>query len=221
MSISIYCDSGDLAQIKRYADDPRIKGFTTNPSLIRKFVRLHNYRQFAKAATSAVNDKVISLEVIADEWETMEAQARELAALGPNVYVKIPITNTKGESSRPLIEKLADLNLNVTAVMTREQVDHVVPVMRAHHILSIFNGRITDTQRYAMCFWKHTRPIMHLLWASARHIGCVKEAEGGNFDIITLSPELIEKLPLAGKDLTQYSLETVAQFYRDGQGIEW
>ena len=229
----IYVDTGDIAQIEKYCADERIGGATTNPSLARK-VGITRYRDFANAAIRASNGKPISLEVLADDWPTMEAQARELAALAPNVWVKIPITNTKGESSRPLIEKLADLNLNITAVMTPQQMESVADILKPTDIISIFMGRIMDTLLMDYLFWYpkkkepwtfddqfEKRPCK-LLWASTREVWNWGQASEHGFDIITMSPELIEKKhALYHKNHTQYSLETVRQFYEDGKGIEW
>jgi transaldolase len=148
----------------------------------------------------------------------MEKQARAIASWAPNVYVKIPITNTKGESSVPLVRELGDLNLNVTAVMTKQQLDELCPWLQPHHILSVFCGRIMDTGRLPIGF--KPGDSFKALWASAREIFNVVQAERFGYDIITLTPELLAKIDMRGKPLTQYSLETVQQFHRDGQGIE-
>src|SRR5712692_432477 len=144
--LEIYCDGADLLKLEEYAEDERISGFTTNPSLMRK-AGIKDYKTFAKTVLSLVKNKPVSFEVLADDFPTMEKQGREIASWGDNVWVKIPITNTKGESSKELNEKIADLNLNITAIMTWEQLQHILPSTRANHILSIFNGRIMDTMR--------------------------------------------------------------------------
>ena len=217
--VEIYCDSGDLEIIEKFSKDDRIQGFTTNPSLLKK-AGITKYMDFAQRAVSVCSGKPISLEVLADDFDTMEKQARKLASLASFVYVKIPITNALGKSSNDLICELSGFNLNVTAVMTHDQVEHVLQFMKPHHIVSIFNGRITDPQRGAL------QPIRpedgpKYLWASARQVGNVHDAKRLKYDIITLTPDLIAKLPLNGKDLSEYSLETVKQFYEDGKGIEF
>ena len=174
-----------------------------------------NYREFAKQVLGVVNGKPVSFEVLSDDWEEMKWQAYEIASWGENVWVKIPITNTKGESSIELIDELSDLRLNITAVMTKEQLDWLRTVDRPHHIISIFCGRIMDAGRLP--------PILHgefkakLLWASTRELYNINNAENSGYDIITMTPDLIAKLPLRGKSLKQYSLETVQQFHEDGK----
>ena len=211
--VAIYLDSGSLKDIERYADDPRISGITTNPSILKK-EGITDYRSFARAVLSRSGDKPVSFEVLADGFREMERQAREIASWGPNVYVKLPITNTRGESIVPLLDALGDLNLNITAVMTVEQTEELYEWVRPHHIVSVFAGRIMDTGRLPT-----TCHPCKTLWASAREVYHVTLAEEYGYDIITLTPDLIAKLSLRHKDLAQYSLETVAQFHRDGQGI--
>jgi transaldolase len=217
--VAIYADCSDLDKIAEYAEDARIDGFTTNPSIMRK-AGIKRYRDFAAQAIKLSRDKPISLEVLADDFSSMEKQARTIADWGENVYVKIPITNTKGESSRPLVRRLDKLKLNVTAVMTHDQIEHILPSMWPHHILSVFNGRITDTQRAPLHPWKPD-DSPQWLWASARHVGNKADANRLGYDIITLTPDLIAKLDLTWKDLTAYSLDTVKQFFNDGKDIEF
>ena len=221
----IYADVAALAQMRTFAQDHRIGGFTTNPSLLRK-AGIEDYRTFAKTALECVRGKPISFEVLADDAEGMERQAHEIASWGANVYVKIPITNTAGEFQTTLISRLArdNVNLNVTAVMTLDQIVTAAKTLKTgSHILSVFAGRIADTGvdptfhiRYAKSM---SYPCTKVLWASAREAYNVKQAEDAGADIITLTVELINKLELRGKDLKAYSLETVQQFHRDGQGI--
>ena len=219
MAVDIYADCANLDQIEEYAEHPRISGFTTNPSLMKK-AGIKNYREFSRTVLRLVQGKPVSFEVLSDDWEEMERQANEIQSWGDNVYVKIPITNTLGQSSRPLIEKLAKLNLNVTAVMTMSQVNEVLPVMHPHHILSVFNGRITDTQHPVLARGKSLRRHpTRWLWASTREVYSLYRASMTQYQIITMTPDLIKKLPLKGKDLTEYSLETVRQFHKDGEGI--
>ena len=215
--MQIYLDGASFGEIQHYSANPRVGGFTTNPSLLKKS-GIRDYKDFALRVLSIVRTKPVSFEVLAPDHETMERQAREIASWGENVWIKIPITDAKGESSRQLIYQLRDLNLNVTAVMTHPQVEDIAPVLKPHHIVSVFNGRIQDTQREPMDMryfggkWKK-------LWASTRGVGSLTEATHLGYDIITMSADLIEKLPLHGKDLTQYSIETVRQFTKDAEGI--
>lgn len=216
--ISIYCDSGSLEDIKKYSKHPRVVGFTTNPSLMKK-AGITNYENFGKRVLEATN-KPVSFEVLASSSDDMAREAARISSWGENVAIKIPITDTKGVIQRQLIHDLRRLNLNITAVMTYKQIEEIQGVLEPHHIVSVFNGRIQDTQRtpldvrYFGGNWKK-------LWASTRMVGSVAEAERLGYDIITMTPDLIEKLPLEGKDLTQYSLETVRQFVKDGEGIQF
>lgn len=213
----IYCDGADLATMAKYAADPLIEGFTTNPSLMRK-AGITRYRDFAKTVLSIVGDKPVSFEVLSDDWDEMERQAEEIASWGENVWAKVPITNTKGESSIHLIDKLQDLNLNITAVFTTDQLDALQTVDRAHHIISVFCGRIMDTGAAPPALWGRGFKAK-LLWASTREVDSVRIAESLGYDIITLTQDLIAKLPLRGRDLVEYSLETVRQFHEDGKEI--
>jgi len=217
--VTIYCDGADIATMTKYAIDPVVGGFTTNPSLMKKS-GIKNYRDFAQAVLSAIGDKPVSFEVLADDWDEMETQAHEIASWGENVWVKIPIMNTKGESSIDLIDKLQDLRLNITAVMTLEQLALLRDVDRSHHIVSVFAGRIADTgQNPWGIVARASEGRAKVLWASARQVLDVWTAERCGASIITLTPDLISKLSLHGKDLHQYSLETVRQFYEDGKGL--
>ena len=236
--IQIYADCASLEQIERYATNERVSGFTTNPSLMKK-AGIKNYRAFAKTVLGIVKDKAVSFEVLADDVETIEKQAREIASWGENVWVKIPITSTKGPHLLALIDKLAvaqppryewrePINLNVTAVMTARQIISALDFLKETDILSIFVGRITDTGvsalqalSPALAYKRYSGNKARILWASAREIYNYYQAKEYGVDIITLTPELIEKLPLEGKDLGEYSLETVRQFHQDGQGIEF
>lgn len=213
----IYCDAADIGSFLKYAQDPRIAGFTSNPTLMRKAC-VENYEAFARNVIQTIDGKDISFEVLADDWRTMERQARTICGWGENVWAKIPITNTKGESCLPLVRDLSELHLNVTAVMTQAQIDKVGPYLQPWHILSVFMGRMADTGRRTQIVMDAKRPYK-LLWASTRQVFSVYEAHEQGFDIITLTPDLIEKLKLKGKDLAQYSLETVKMFHEDGKGF--
>lgn len=215
--VAIYADGASLEQMEEFAKDRDIAGFTTNPSLMKK-AGITEYRAFGREVLSVIRGKPVSFEVLADDFSTMLKEAHQLADWGSNVWVKIPITNTKGESSRALIQDLRDINLNITAVMKYSQVRDVCSLLKPTDILSVFVGRITDTGRKPLKF--HADPMAYrVLWASAREIYSVKQAEKYGYDIITLTPELLAKRALAGKNLKQYSLETVQQFHNDGKGI--
>lgn len=202
--------------MEKFASDPIISGFTTNPSLMKK-AGIKDYRSFAKEVLSLIGGKPVSFEVLVDDFGDMEWQAREIASWGENVWVKIPITNTQGQSAKKLIQRIKDLNLNITAVMTVKQIEHIAPILLVHHILSVFVGRIMDAGCAAP--WLPSRRSYQLLWASTREIYNVEQAKHAGYDIITLTPDLLAKLPLRGKDLAEYSLETVQQFHNDGKGI--
>lgn len=214
--VDIYLDSGDIKQISRFADKDIVKGFTTNPSLLKKS-GITDYKSFAKDVLSIVKKKPVSFEVLSDDWDEMVSQANQIQSWGSNVWVKIPIVNTKGESTYPIIEKLSDLNLNITAIMLPSQIMTVSKFLKSNHIISVFCGRITDTQRPLI------KPSDFVkgrwLWASTREVYSLTRAKLSGYHIITMSPELILKLPLEGKDLADYSRETVQQFIEDGQGL--
>ena len=216
----IFLDTADIDRLNLYGNDRRVHGITTNPALMKK-AGIDSYRNFATIVLGVAKGKPVSFEVTTDDFYDMEQQAKELASWGENVYVKIPVTNTKGESCVPLVEKLQHMKLNITAVMTGAQIDVLRPVLTQHHILSVFAGRIADTGRDPSHIMRKAR-LTHaqVLWASAREVLNVYQAEECGADIITLTPDLIGKLDLHGKSLTDYSLETVRQFYEDGKGIK-
>ena len=216
----IFLDTADIDRLQIWGADKRVAGFTTNPALMKKS-GIGSYRNFATILLGVANGRPVSLEVTADDFGEMEQQARELASWGENIYVKIPVTNPRGRSSIPLIEKLQDFNLNITAVMSGAQIEALRPVLTQNHILSVFAGRIADTGRDPMHIMRKAR-LCHaqLLWASAREVLNVYQAEECGCDIITLTPDLLGKLSLHGKSLNEYSLETVCQFYEDGAGIK-
>lgn len=214
----IYCDGADLGTMEQLAKNPIIEGWTTNPTLMKR-AGIKRYKDFAQQVLN-ITDKPVSFEVLSDDWDDMERQAEQICSWGENVYAKIPITNTKDESSINLIDKLSDLNLNITAVFTNEQLDALQTVDRAHHIISVFSGRIMDAGDIPPRVYKY-RFSAKILWASTRETKNIDLAEHYGYDIITLTPDLIAKLPLRGKDLAEYSLETVRQFHEDGKGIEF
>ena len=234
--ILIFADTASLDDIKRIADDPYVSGFTTNPSLM-KAAGITDYEKFAKEAIEWLNvnrpDTCLSLEVFADDFDEMYDQADEIDSWireydNYMTYVKIPITNTKGESSHDLIHRLAleGINVNVTAVFTEDQGFHALEAFQnttTPGIVSVFAGRIADAGVNPKRVIKPIRHYRHamgldqvqLLWASTRQPYSVFEAKKVGCDIITLSPAMIEKMNLFGKDLGEFSLETVNQFYQD------
>ena len=222
--IKMFADGADLASIKAMAAKPWIKGFTTNPTLMRK-AGVSDYRAFAFDVLKAVPDRPVSFEVFADDFAEMERQALEIASWGHNVNVKVPVTNTKREFAGPLIRRLtkAGVKLNITAVMTLEQVhdivDHLVP--KAPAIISVFAGRIADTGADPVPIMQEAlkiiqaRPKAELLWASPRELLNIVQADEIGCHIITATNDILNKLPLLGKSHSDYSLDTVEMFYRD------
>lgn len=223
--VSIFADGADLAAIRKLAQDPRVDGMTTNPSLMRR-AGIQDYRSFARAVLEAANGKPVSFEVLADDLDGMERQAREIASWG-NVYVKVPITNAAGLFTGPVIAALSDdgIRVNVTAVLSYSQAQRAWGCLeRPGNIVSIFAGRIADTGTDPVPLVRSFTEIARrngtrVLWASTRQVYDVVLAEQAGADIITLTPDLIAKLSLRGKNLEQYSLETVQQFQRDAEGI--
>lgn len=221
--IEIYADGADLESMAVLAR--KVDGFTTNPSLMKK-AGITDYRRFANAVLGVCMGKPVSFEVFADDFETMERQAREIASWGENIYVKIPVTNTQAKPSYDLIWRLgrSGIKVNVTAIMTAQQARIAIDSLSGHGIVSIFAGRIADTGCDPARIMRSARAVISnhkvkILWASAREAYNVVQAKEAGCDIITLSPELIAKLDGFGRDLAAYSLETVRQFYRDAEGL--
>lgn len=221
MRIKVFLDSGGTGGDLKYATDPLVKGFTTNPTLFRK-LGVDDYEGQARALIKAYAPKPISLEVFADDWDGMAKQARIIASWGPNVWVKIPVTNTKGESTAGLVRMLAGegLKINVTAVFSMSQVVTMIDALGDKPgIISIFAGRIADTGRDPSVTIRSARGIapqnIDILWASPREVFNIWEAEKAGADIITCGPDILSKLSLAGKNLEEFSRETVAMFKRD------
>lgn len=224
LSIKIFADGADLSGMLAMAAKPWVQGFTTNPTLMRK-AGITDYRAFAHQVLDAITDRPVSFEVFADDLPTMEAQAREIASWGGNVYVKVPVTNTKSVFTGPILTRLSQdgIKLNVTALMTAAQVravaDALVPGTPA--VISVFAGRIADTgvdpvTMMAACVADlRGRPELELLWASPRELLNLIQADAIGCHIITMTNDLLGKLPLLGKDHDQYSLETVEMFHRD------
>ena len=212
--------------MKRIYKEGRVKGFTTNPTLMRK-AGIADYEAFAKEVLSEIRDLPISFEVFSDEFDAMEREAQKIAGWGQNVNVKIPITNTRGESSAPLIKKLssAGVFLNVTAILTVDQVKTVSQAIspKSKTIVSVFAGSIADTGRDPIPDMKEaarilkSNPNAELLWASSREVLNVFQAASSGCHIITVTNDILKKLPMAGKNLTELSLDTVKMFYEDAR----
>lgn len=224
LRVAIYADGADLAGIKKALGDPLIAGFTTNPTLMRK-AGITDYEQFAHDVLAVVVDRPISFEVFADTEAEMERQARKIATWGPNVYVKIPITNTQSLSTANLVRRLSHdgIQLNVTALMTTQQVSEITEALAggAPAFVSVFAGRIADTGRDPLPIMTRALEIMRpekqlqLIWASPRELLNVFHADSIGCHVITVTSDVLAKLKLVGKDLDEYSLDTVRMFYQD------
>ena len=227
LKIKIFADGANLADIARLANDPIIQGFTTNPTLMRK-ANVDDYQGFSQQVLSIIQDRPVSFEVFSDEFDEMELQAKELASWGANVYVKIPVTNTRGEFSGQLVEKLSNdgIQVNVTALMTTDQVRRVTSHLSSetNSIVSVFAGRIADTGRDPVPLMAEaveilkSRPKAELIWASPRELLNVFQADSVGCQIITATNDVLGKLRLVGKDLDEYSLETAQMFRNDALG---
>ena len=226
IKIKIFADGADFSGIVNYNKKKFIKGLTTNPSLMKKS-GVKNYTAFAKKILKIVNKKPISFEVFSDEFEGMYNQAKKIASWGNNVYVKIPVTNTKGQGSYKLIKKLSNENikLNVTAIFTEAQVKKVINSLNPEvkSIISIFAGRIADTGENPEFLIKKTLKLLkknkncEVLWASTRELYNILSASRIGCHIITVPNNILDKLNLFGYNLKNYSLETVKEFYRDAK----
>ena len=224
LRIAVYADGADVRDMVAARDGGIVKGFTTNPTLMRKS-GISDYQTFAREALTATSGMPISFEVFADEFDEMERQAKLIATWGESVFVKIPITNTRGESSVPLIRRLsaAGVKLNVTAILTLEQVRDVVDALDANvpAIVSVFAGRIADTGRDPVPLMREaaqilkSKPKAQLLWASPRELLNVIQADECGCDIITVTSDILKKLSMVGKPLEELSLDTVKMFYND------
>jgi transaldolase len=224
LTIKIFADGADLKGMRDAAAQPIIKGFTTNPTLMRQ-AGVSDYKKFALEVLKFIPDRPVSFEVFADDFPTMEGQGREIASWGSNVYVKVPVTNTKGEFAGPLLTRLsaAGVKLNVTAITTNDQVKRVAASLAENvpAIVSVFAGRIADTGRDPVPLMREavsllkSRPQAELLWASPRELLNIFQADAIGCHIITVTGDLIKKLALVGKDLDRYSLETVEMFHKD------
>jgi transaldolase len=226
LKVKIFADGADLDGILELYRNPLISGFTTNPTLMRKS-GISDYERFSRQVLTHITDRPISFEVFSDEFDEMERQARKIASWGPNVYVKIPVTNTRNESSAELVRCLASegIQLNVTALMTLEQVSVVSKALESHapSYISVFAGRIADTGREPAPLMKKAVEIMspyrtqELIWASPRELLNIFHADEVGCHIITVTHDLLKKLSMVGKDLDEFSLDTVKMFYSDAQ----
>jgi transaldolase len=225
LTVKIFGDGADLAGIQALSQKPFIKGFTTNPTLMRK-AGVRDYQEFALQVLKLIPDRPVSFEVLADDADTMESQARHIATWGPNVYVKIPVTNTRREPMYQLIRRLSHdgIQINATALLTLEQVREATKALRggAPSNVSIFAGRIADTGRDPVPVMTEAvailrdNPRSELIWASPRELLNIYHADQCGCHIITVTNDILQKLHLVGKDLNDYSLETVKMFYDDG-----
>jgi transaldolase len=224
LNIKIFADGADLRGMVALYRLPHIRGFTTNPTLMRK-AGITDYRAFAGDVLAAIPDRPISFEVLADDFQEMERQARQIAGWGPNVYVKVPVTNTKGDSTHELVGRLSGdgIKVNVTAVLTLEQVERLCTVLRSgtDAYVSVFAGRVADTgvdpvplMRDAAHLLQNA-PNAELIWASPRELLNILQADRAGCHVITVTHDILAKLTLVGRSLQDYSLETVKMLHDD------
>lgn len=223
LKVALFADGADVSSMRSLAANPLIKGFTTNPTLMRK-AGVTDYTRFAREAVAIANPRPISFEVLADDFDEMEAQARIITTWGTNVFVKIPITDSRGESSASLLAKLARLGirLNVTALLTLDQVHLVADTLRnvPAGYVSVFAGRIADTGRDPVPLMRAAVEVLtgthlQLIWASPRELLNVYQAEAIGCHVITITPDIVGKFSVVGRSLGEYSLETVRMFLSD------
>jgi transaldolase len=224
LKIKLFADGADLTQMVAAGSNPLVRGFTTNPTLMRA-AGVKSYEAFARKVLEVIVRRPISFEVLADEFSEMEGQAHKIAGWGPNVYVKIPITNTRRESSLELVNRLSHLGVkvNVTAILTLDQVREAAAALAsgAPAVVSVFAGRIADTGRdpvplmAAAVELVSIYPNVELLWASPRELLNIFQANDIGCNIITVTDGVLAKLKVVGKDLHDYSLDTVQMFYND------
>jgi transaldolase len=224
LRVKIFADGASLAEMTAWARRPEIRGFTTNPTLMRH-AGVRDYETFARDALRAIPDRPISFEVFSDDFDEMERQARRIASWGEHVYVKIPITNTRAQPSTPLISRLshAGVKVNVTAVLSLRQVREAADALcgGAPSTISVFAGRIADTGRDPVPLVREALAIVgdvasaELIWASPREALNVYQADEVGCHIITVTSGILDKLGLAGMDLDDFSLDTVRMFRKD------
>jgi transaldolase len=226
LKIKLFADGADLENMIQMASMPHIAGLTTNPTLMNK-AGVSDYQKFAKSVLREITNKPVSFEVFSDDLDEMESQAKTIASWGENVYIKIPITNTVGHSTSTLVRKLVNegTKVNVTAVFTETQVHAISEVLSREvpSYVSIFAGRIADTGQDPMPIVKNSlsklssNPTCEVIWASPRELLNVFQANDLGCHIITATSDILGKLKLVGKNLDEYSLETVKMFYDDAQ----
>jgi transaldolase len=224
LKVKIFADGADRSAMMDMYSKPFIKGLTTNPTLMKK-AGIADYREFCKDILSVIKEKPLSFEVFSDDFTEMERQAREIASWGDNVYVKIPISNTFGRTSYDLIKKLAtdSIKVNVTAIMTLDQVRNVVDCLNARvpSYVSVFAGRIADTGVDPLPLMANAVGLVkpnaaaELIWASPRELLNIFQADEIGCHVITVTSDILKKLPLVGYSLEDYSLDTVKMFYSD------
>jgi transaldolase len=225
LKVKIFADGADRARMLELCANSMVKGFTTNPTLMRQ-AGVSDYEAFAKDILGSISDRPISFEVFSDDFADMERQALKIASWGANVFVKIPVTNTKSESAAPLIRRLVNqgVQLNVTAIFTIAQIDEVVDALAGtkHSYVSVFAGRIADSGRDPLPFMRHAVDAcnraggMEVIWASSRQLFNIFQADEIGCHVITVPPDIIKRLGGIGKDPGVLSLETVNIFYNDG-----
>lgn len=223
-NVKIFADGAEIAGMLEMHANPLISGFTTNPTLMKK-AGITDYEAFARDVLALIKDKPISFEVFSDDLSEMEAQAIMISSWGQNVYVKIPVTNTRGESTVGLVKRLSDrgVKLNVTAIMTLEQVKDVLPALENSPgaYVSVFAGRIADTGRDPLPIMRRCMqllidyPKIELIWASPRELLNITQADEIGCHVITVTNDILKKLVTIGKDLNEFSLDTVKMFYND------
>lgn len=226
LKVKIYADGADKSEMIKMYQNPLVKGLTTNPSLMKR-AGISNYELFCKDILSIVKNKSLSVEVFSDDFAEMERQALKIASWSDNVFVKIPITNTKREACYELVNKLVSkcIKVNVTALMTIGQVSEIINVLNPEvpSYVSVFAGRIADTGRDPIPIMRDAviklgiLPQTELIWASPRELINIFQADSVGCQIITVSTDILNKLHLIGYDLNEYSLDTVKMFYRDAK----
>lgn len=226
--IKIFADGADINGMKEMYSEGYVSGFTTNPSLMKK-AGVVNYEDFAIKVVREIKNLPLSFEVFSDDFDTMEKEARKIGSWADNIYIKIPITNTKGESSTTLIKRLSadGLKVNITAILTEQQIveaaEAITPGVGAY--ISVFAGRIADTGVNPIPIMRETAEIckkvdkLESLWASTRELYNIFQAQECGVDIITVTNDILKKLPMVGKDLQKLSLETVNMFYDDAKSL--
>ncbi len=224
LKVKLFADGANINEIMSVYGQGFVSGFTTNPTLMRK-AGIRDYEEFARELLKSINDLPISFEVFSDDFPSMEREARKISAWGDNVYVKIPITNTKGESSSELVTKLSEegIKLNVTAILTTGQVRNISKALfpDTPSIVSVFAGRIADTGRDPVPIMEESLKILthlpkaELLWASSRELLNIIQADRAGCHIITITNDILKKITMIDKDLEELSLDTVRMFYSD------